>query len=63
MKFFTTPNLKNIIATLRIVTIEKFELAFLVLLYFHGQTQSLLIFFFFCKGKHIVLELDSDSHA
>ena len=36
MKFFTTPNSKNIITTLRIVTIEKSELAFLLILYFHG---------------------------
>ena len=28
MKFFTTPNSKNIIATLRIVAIEKSELTF-----------------------------------
>ena len=32
MKFFTTPNSKNIIETLRLVTIEKFELAFLLIL-------------------------------
>ena len=38
MKFFTTPNSKNIIATLRIVTIEKSELAFLLILYFHGPS-------------------------
>ena len=31
-----TPNSKNIIATLRIVTIEKSELTFLLALYFHG---------------------------
>ena len=35
MKLFTTPNLKNIIATLHIVTIEKSELTFLHLLYFY----------------------------
>ena len=35
MKFFTTPNSKNITATLRIVTIEKSELTFLLLLYFY----------------------------
>ena len=64
MKYFTTPNSKNIIATLHIVTIGKSELAFLIILYFYGQTQSLSnFFFFFCKGKHIVLELDSDSYA
>ena len=36
MKFFTTPNSKYIIATLRLVTIEKSELTFLLILYFHG---------------------------
>ena len=35
MKFFTTPNSKNIIVTLRIVTIEKSELTFLLLFYFY----------------------------
>ena len=39
MKFFTTPSSKNIIATLRIVTIEISELTFLFILYFHGQTK------------------------
>ena len=38
LKFFTTPSSKNIIATLRIVTIEKHELTFLIL-YFHALTQ------------------------
>ena len=38
MEFFTTPNSKNIIATLRIVTIEKSELTFLLILYFHEIT-------------------------
>ena len=37
MEFFTTPNSKNIIATLRIVTIEKSELTFLLISYFHGR--------------------------
>ena len=36
---FVTPNSKNIIATLRIVTTEKSELAFLLILYFHDITQ------------------------
>ena len=31
MEFFTTPNSKNIIATLRIVTIEKSELTFVII--------------------------------
>ena len=35
MKVFTTPNPKNIVATLRIVAIEKSELTFLLILYFH----------------------------
>ena len=37
MEFFTTPNSKNVIATLRIITIEKSELTFLLILYFHDQ--------------------------
>ena len=37
-KLFTTPNSKNIIATSGIVTIEKSELVFLFILYFHGPT-------------------------
>ena len=35
MKLFKTPNLKHIIATLYIVTIEKTEFTFLPILYFH----------------------------
>ena len=42
MEFFTPPNSKNIIATLRIVPIEKSELTFLLILYFHDQRQKLL---------------------
>ena len=38
MEFFTTPRSKNIIATLRIVRIEKSELTFLLMLYLHDQT-------------------------
>ena len=38
MEFFTTPNSKNIIATLRIVRIEKSELTFALMLYLHDQT-------------------------
>ena len=38
LEFFTTANSKNIIATLLVVTIEKSELAFLLILYFHGVT-------------------------
>ena len=40
MKFFTTPNSKNIIATLCIVTIEKAELTFLLILYSHDSTKT-----------------------
>ena len=36
LKFFTTSNSKYIIATLRIVTIEKPELSFLLILSFHA---------------------------
>ena len=37
MKFFTTSNSRKIIATLRIVTIEKSELTFLLILSFYGD--------------------------
>ena len=40
MNFFTTPSSKNIIATLRIVKIEKCELTFLLVLYFYGFTDQ-----------------------
>ena len=42
MKFFTTPKSKNIIATLRLATIEKFELTFLHILYFHDSVYNLM---------------------
>ena len=42
MNFFTTPNSKNVIATLRIVTIEKSELTFLPVLYFYGTIIDLI---------------------
>ena len=42
MEFFTTPNSKNIIAALRIVTIEKSELTFLLIMYFHEQSESII---------------------
>ena len=64
MKFFTTLNSNNIIVTLRIVTIEKSELAFLLILCFHAlnfkvhQDAYIRISFFFiflktagCKKK------------
>ena len=35
MKLFTTPNSKNVIANLRIVTTEKSEFTFLLILYFY----------------------------
>ena len=38
MKSFTTPNPKNVITTLRIVTAEKSEMTFLLILYLHGST-------------------------
>ena len=41
MNLFTTPNSKNIIATLRIVTIEKSKSTFLLVLYFHGVPLNL----------------------
>ena len=44
MEFFTTPNSKNIIATLRIVTIEKSESTFLLILYFHGLVNEFELF-------------------
>ena len=41
MKFLhENPNSKNIIATLRIVIIEKSELAFFIILYFHGKVKQ-----------------------
>ena len=56
MKFFTTPNSKNIIATLRIVTIEKSELTFLLILYFHDMkktknTQITIKYFQYCTSS------------
>ena len=41
MKFFTTPNSKNIISTLCIVTIEKPELTFLLMFYFYDNAKFL----------------------
>ena len=40
MKFFTTSNSNNIIATLRIVTIEKSELTFLLIYYISMDTET-----------------------
>ena len=42
MDFFTTHNSKNAIATLRIVTVEKSELTFVLILYFHAQINLFL---------------------
>ena len=42
MEVFTTPNSKNIIATLPIVTIEKSELTFLLILYFYGYDNDFI---------------------
>ena len=41
MKFFTNRDSKNIIATLRRVPIEKSELTFLLILYFHVSLLNL----------------------
>ena len=38
MEFSATPNSKNIIATLRIVTADKSELKFLLMLYFNASS-------------------------
>ena len=57
MKFFTTPNSKNVIATLRIVTIEKSELTFLLVLYFYGlmkENESLVQLFYNLLYKQIL---------
>ena len=40
-EIFYNSQFKNIIATLRIVIIERSELTFLLILYFHGQSISL----------------------
>ena len=40
--FLQLPIQKKIIATLRIVTIEKSELTFLLILYFHGRINFVL---------------------
>ena len=40
MKFFATPNSRNIIETLPIVTIEKSELPFLLILHFAAFQKS-----------------------
>ena len=61
MKFFTTPNSKNIIATVHIVTTKNFELTFLLMLYSHDYTsvfmQNFLTkettnFFLFTDHRH-----------
>ena len=49
MKFFTIPNSKNIIATLHILTIEKPELTFLLILYFHDKDHVKDGIFPWCK--------------
>ena len=43
MEFFTTPNSKNISATIRIVTVEKSEITFLLMLYFHAHGHDKMI--------------------
>ena len=60
MKFFTTPNSKNIIVSLHIVTIEKPALTLLLLSYFHVSFKDFFRFSFFifvieiCQ-KHILM--------
>ena len=60
MKIFTTPNSKNMIVSLHIVTIEKPALTFLLMSYFHVSFKDFFRFSFFifvieiCQ-KHILM--------
>ena len=45
MNFFTTPNSKNVIATLRIVKIEKSELTFLLVLCFYENKEQKALYY------------------
>ena len=76
MKFFTTPSSKNIIATLRIVTIEISELTFLLILNFHVKIKEMSMkkirvfnasnFFDFLQKIHrgfLKIGLDSSSRS
>ena len=53
MSFFTTPNSKNVIATLRIVTIDRSELTFLLILYFLYYIIVLLYFLYYISMKKL----------
>ena len=56
MKFFAATSSKNIVATLRIVTIEISELRFLLIVYFHGMQiiQNLTLPLpLVCKFRHL----------
>ena len=55
MEFFTTPNSKKVIATLRIVTIEKSELTFLLILYFHDMIKPLIVPTTYTIMRYIIL--------
>ena len=59
MEFFTTPNSKNIIAILRIVTIEKSELTFFLTLHFH-DLMNILKNLEFRKANMFQKQLKSD---
>ena len=50
MKYITTPNPKNVIATRSIVTIEISKLTFLIMLYFYGHIQDFLYRVFHIQG-------------
>ena len=55
IKIFTTPNSKKVIATLRIVTIEKSELTFLLILYFHDMIKPLIVPTTYTIMRYIIL--------
>ena len=55
MKFFTTPNSKNIIAFLRIATIEKSELTFLLILYFCERNTVIFREKFFLYSEKFII--------
>ena len=55
MTFFTTPYSKNIIATLRTVTIELTELIFLII--FHVMHNTLGTFYYHLRNRHHLLSV------
>ena len=64
MKFFTTPNSKNIIATLRIVTIERSENFKGKIFYSHGTTNSFGVSIAFLGSKSLeVNETKNDDQS